>query len=146
MVGLLALALAGCGGGSSGGTDLCEGESCDDGVACTTDSCVPSSGNCVYIPDDHACAPSTDECRAPHCDATHGCSDVVVADGTLCSAGSCQDGGGRSTSIVAVAAGGFHSLTLEDDSTVWAWGDNSFGELGDGTHTGRDVPMQVTGL
>ncbi|MCC7202339.1 MAG: hypothetical protein IT393_06750, partial [Nitrospirae bacterium] len=30
--------------------------------------------------------------------------------------------------------------------TVWAWGQNSFGQLGDGTETERHTPVQVIGL
>src|SRR5690348_3388673 len=37
------------------------------------------------------------------------------------------------TDIIAVSAGGNHSLALKADGTVWAWGDNSSRELGDGT-------------
>ncbi|MCA1684128.1 MAG: hypothetical protein LC708_03260, partial [Actinobacteria bacterium] len=32
----------------------------------------------------------------------------------------------------AVAAGGYHSLALKNDGTVWAWGENFCGELGNG--------------
>ncbi len=37
--------------------------------------------------------------------------------------------------IEAIAAGGSFSLALKDDGTVWAWGSNQFGQLGDGTST-----------
>jgi len=29
---------------------------------------------------------------------------------------------------------------------VWAWGYNQFGELGDGTDTEQDTPVQVSGI
>jgi len=35
--------------------------------------------------------------------------------------------------IVAISRGGFHSLALADDGTVWAWGKNSSGQLGNGS-------------
>jgi hypothetical protein len=51
------------------------------------------------------------------------------------------------TGITAIAAGdGGHSLALKNDGTVWAWGDNEYGELGNGTNTNSNVPVQVSGL
>lgn len=48
-----------------------------------------------------------------------------------------------------VAAGYTHSLGLKSDGTVWAWGSNSFGQLGDGTYVNgvnKTTPAQVSGL
>jgi len=38
------------------------------------------------------------------------------------------------------------SYALKSDGTVWAWGDNSHGQLGDGTTTSRYQALQVSGL
>ncbi|MBI4930638.1 MAG: PKD domain-containing protein [Bacteroidetes bacterium] len=46
----------------------------------------------------------------------------------------------------AVAGGGYHSMALKNDGTVWAWGYNGDGALGDGTNTDRLTPVQVSGL
>ena len=48
--------------------------------------------------------------------------------------------------LTAVAGGGDLSLALKQDGTVWAWGYNGYGQLGDGTVTDRHLPQQVTGL
>jgi uncharacterized repeat protein (TIGR02543 family) len=48
--------------------------------------------------------------------------------------------------ISAVAAGDGHSLALDIDGTVWAWGANAYGQLGDGTNARRLVPQPVPGL
>ncbi len=48
--------------------------------------------------------------------------------------------------VVAVAAGWSHSLAAKGDGTVWAWGGNEAGQLGDGTRTPRPAPVQVSGL
>lgn len=47
---------------------------------------------------------------------------------------------------VAVAAGGYHSLAVRADGTIWAWGNNYYGQLGDGTTTRSATPLQVDGL
>jgi alpha-tubulin suppressor-like RCC1 family protein len=39
-----------------------------------------------------------------------------------------------------------HTLYVKDNGTVWAWGSNNKGQLGDGTTTDRTTPMQVSGL
>ncbi len=39
------------------------------------------------------------------------------------------------TGATAIAAGGWHSLAVKTDGTVWAWGNNEIGQLGDGTST-----------
>ncbi|MFI5218321.1 MAG: T9SS type A sorting domain-containing protein [Bacteroidia bacterium] len=48
--------------------------------------------------------------------------------------------------IVAISGGARHSVALKNDGTLWAWGDNSNGQLGDGTYIDRWIPVQVTGL
>lgn len=45
-----------------------------------------------------------------------------------------------------ISAGGVHSLAAKLDGTVWAWGSNYNGQLGDGTTTDRDSPVQVDGI
>jgi len=45
--------------------------------------------------------------------------------------------------IAAVAAGGFHTMILKTDGTLWATGSNHYGQLGDGTTTNRSRPVQV---
>lgn len=48
--------------------------------------------------------------------------------------------------VTAIAAGSWHSLVLCSDGTVWAWGYNGTGQLGDGSITDRLTPVQVSGL
>lgn len=47
------------------------------------------------------------------------------------------------TSVRAIAAGAYHSLALRSDGTVWAWGYNVHGELGDGTTKNSNAARQV---
>ena len=46
----------------------------------------------------------------------------------------------------AVAAGYNFSMYLKNDGTVWAWGDNEYGQLGDSPDKFRTEPVQVKGL
>lgn len=45
--------------------------------------------------------------------------------------------------IVDIAAGSNHNLALDSDGNLWAWGSNSSGQLGDGTTTDSNVPIQI---
>ncbi|KRE30874.1 RCC1 domain-containing protein [Paenibacillus sp. Soil522] len=49
-------------------------------------------------------------------------------------------------SVVAISADNVHSLALYSNGTVWAWGNNYYGQLGDGSTTTRYTPVQVQGL
>lgn len=53
---------------------------------------------------------------------------------------------GAPASCVPIAAGLADSLALRRDGTVVAWGDNSWGQLGDGTTSERRTPVVVSGL
>ena len=48
--------------------------------------------------------------------------------------------------ILAIAAGEYFSLALRSDGTVWAWGYNGYGQLGDDTTTARAIPQRVLGV
>ena len=43
-----------------------------------------------------------------------------------------------------VAVGAYHSLAVNSDGEVFAWGYNSNGQVGDGTQTERSTPVAVT--
>ena len=47
------------------------------------------------------------------------------------------------TSWQTISAGGKHSLALAEDKSLWAWGDNSSGQLGDGTRTSSRIGTKV---
>lgn len=99
---------------------------------------------------------------ASGCGAQH--SLAILPDRTVWSWGSDFSGSlGRGTTIgdsgvpvqvtglteaAAVAAGTIHSLAVRSDGTVWAWGSNDYGQLGQGAVSGvsNPVPLQAPGL
>ncbi|MBI2440910.1 MAG: hypothetical protein HYV35_06010 [Lentisphaerae bacterium] len=48
--------------------------------------------------------------------------------------------------VVAIGANSSVSAALKSDGTVWTWGANYLGELGDGTTNNQSVPVQVQQL
>jgi alpha-tubulin suppressor-like RCC1 family protein len=48
--------------------------------------------------------------------------------------------------FIEITGGDFHSLALRKDGTVWSWGNNKCGQLGDGTTVYSSIPSQVPGL
>ena len=47
---------------------------------------------------------------------------------------------GTDSDWVSVAAGDFHSMATKADGTVWIWGRNDSGQIGDWTTVDKDVP------
>ncbi|MCL2045025.1 MAG: stalk domain-containing protein [Oscillospiraceae bacterium] len=45
--------------------------------------------------------------------------------------------------VVSVAASGTHSLVIKSDGSLWAFGWNKFGQLGDGTNIDRYEPVKI---
>src|SRR5256714_6380872 len=88
---------------------------------------------------------------------------AVKADGTVCACGSISlihVGNGnpwwiyqdipvqvpKLANVAKVASRFEYTLALLNDGTVWAWGSNNFGQLGDGTSQVRQAPAQVPAL
>ena len=45
--------------------------------------------------------------------------------------------------LTTISAGNYHSLAIKSDGSLWAWGDNNYGQLGDGTTTDRLKPVKI---
>ena len=76
------------------------------------------------------------DCRTwfVHCDGTYDSRERPIQV--------MQSGTTPLTGIIAAAAG-YHTLALHTNGSIWAWGDNDGGQLGDGTTTGRNTPGRV---
>ena len=48
--------------------------------------------------------------------------------------------------VVAISAGGAHGLALQGDDSVWGWGQNDKGQIGDGNVVTQLAPAAATGV
>lgn len=72
--------------------------------------------------------------------------DGQVGDGTDTDRTTPVDVFGLAAGVTAIDAGGDHTCALTDDGGVKCWGDNFFGQLGNGTIAGSATPVDVSGL
>ncbi|MBF0412283.1 MAG: hypothetical protein HQK70_06190 [Desulfamplus sp.] len=69
--------------------------------------------------------------------------DTSSPSGLLTNITAITAGGGSTTPLLGT---GGHTVALKDDGTVWAWGYNGSGQLGDGTNTDRLEPVQIAAI
>lgn len=55
-------------------------------------------------------------------------------------------GTGTLSNVVSVSAGYLHTCAARNDGSMYCWGYNGFGQLGDNTVSNRSLPVQVKGI
>lgn len=53
---------------------------------------------------------------------------------------------GKLTDVISIATSLSRNFVLKADGTVWGWGLNTFGAIGDGTNEDRSTPVKVVGM
>ncbi len=79
-----------------------------------------------------------------NCKKTHMLLSVVLAIFLLITLGTpayAFDAAGPSQNIIA--AGGNHAGMVDENGSLWMWGDNSYGQLGNGGTTSTNVPVKI---
>lgn len=138
-----------------GADDICDGEdddcdgTVDEGASdfCFLDGAVSvcsAAGTCVF----DSCASGAMDCDS---DPTNGCDDLDWSGEHCGTCGSpcafaCDGSGGCTDTIAQVDASYEHTCAVMSSGTVWCWGDNGNGELGDGTQVDRSRPRRVQGV
>ncbi len=115
---------------------------------CVGNACLAGSWfQCAADGSSYAAGKTCDDgndCTADTCDAVKGCAHAAVADGSACGGGTCKAGGCKG--VLQAAGGSAHACAVMLDGTVACWGDNTYGQLGDGTTVAHFSAQVVPGL
>jgi len=66
-----------------------------------------------------------------------------IGDGTNVSQSTPTQEASAATNWVAVSAGAYHTAALKSDGTLWGWGANNYGQLGDRLNVTRYGPNLI---
>jgi alpha-tubulin suppressor-like RCC1 family protein len=133
----------GCETNLSGDNNHCGmcGKVCGMGESCIGGACVACASQ-VALGAYHTCARKVD--GSLWC---WGLNDSgQLGDGTTVNKSSPAQVTALGTTVAEVALGERHTCARKTDGTLWCWGYNIFGQLGDGSTTNRSSPVQVTAL
>ncbi len=100
---------------------------------------LPAAIAAVTTGYDHACALAAD--GSAWCWGAN--AEGQLGDGTTAQRASAQIVSGMSADVTAASAGYATSCAVKSDGSLWCWGSNFQGELGDGTTDERTTPVQV---
>jgi hypothetical protein len=130
---------------------VCSGPSNNELMKCSSDGLTlipiatcPSAATCdAPMRRCTACAPGALSCTSKQVQQCDEFGTKLVDVGGPCPIGCAE---GKCLSVREVAAGYQHTCALLSDNTVWCWGSNVQGQLGDGTTTDSKTPVMVKGL
>ncbi len=119
--------------------------------------CEPNSNQCAECgkPGTTCCADSVctsndaqmASCKAGKCEPCGQPGQACCASSPQCSFATCDTANATCKGCVAkLDVGDAHGCALRDDGTMLCWGNNEYGQLGDGTSTNRLTPVPVLGL
>jgi alpha-tubulin suppressor-like RCC1 family protein len=127
------------------GEPCCGGTTCDSGASCTAGTCVAGATQ-IAIGAGHACALRPD--RSVWCWGNDWKPWATQTPGLLATtiASAVPKRIPGLTDVAEIRAAEMHTCARKMDGTLWCWGHNESGQLGNGANTSSPVPVQVTGL
>jgi alpha-tubulin suppressor-like RCC1 family protein len=66
-----------------------------------------------------------------------------LGDGTYTNRNTPGPGPIMASGVSSVAAGIYHTCAIKQDGSLWCWGYNGYGQLGDGTNTNKNTPVPI---
>jgi len=125
----------------------------NDGTAAADAATITTTGDTAAFPTAADTCNGQDLAPGQHCiltiefqpAAATGYTAQVDAAATADHATLPLTGTGTAAQAQSVLAGGNHNCAVKTDHTLWCWGNNFSGQLGDGTTTNNPVPVQVSG-
>jgi alpha-tubulin suppressor-like RCC1 family protein len=133
-----------CGGANQ---PCCSGTTCDDGLSCgATSTCAANGFVEVAVGTGHVCALREDKAvwcwgfdYKPFGGALPGINTSVIANPEPAPVAGLTD-------VAAIRAADFHTCARKTDNTLWCWGHNEAGQLGNGTSTNSATAVRVSDL
>jgi alpha-tubulin suppressor-like RCC1 family protein len=138
-----------CGGGTCScggvGDPCCDGSTCNTGLTCGAGTCTGGVLQ-VAVGETHVCALRTDHTVScwghdvkPYPTDVPGMAVPVIDSSMPITIPGLTD-------VQEIQAGGKHTCGRKTDGTLWCWGHNESGQLGDGSFTSSLAAVQVMGL
>jgi len=93
----------------------------------------------VSVGGHHTCAIKTD--GSLYCWGHNGYGQV--GDGTNENRNSPTPVPGMSSGVSSISLGWYHSCAIKIDGSLWCWGNNEYGQLGDGSYGNKNSPVQI---
>jgi alpha-tubulin suppressor-like RCC1 family protein len=76
--------------------------------------------------------PNINPAKAEICDSKDNNCNGQTDEGNVCGVAGAK-----------VSAGEVHTCAIKQDGSLWCWGDNYYGQLGDGTWASKNTPVQI---
>jgi alpha-tubulin suppressor-like RCC1 family protein len=133
---------AACWGNALPWSDPSSPSSCPASPTVTEPQGLPNQLSMIATGTDHACALAAD--GSAWCWGTN--TNGQLGDGTMTDRATAAPVVGLTSGVAAISAGDENSCAIKTEGSLWCWGDNNNGQLGDGTSATQTTPVVVYGM